>query len=56
VIRRILNSAASGFDMTVGTAMLIRGERARTRLDPGSLGHAERIAALSEIRAIYDQP
>jgi hypothetical protein len=56
LLRRILTTAASKFDMTVGTAMLIRGERSRAALGPEMLGHAERIELLAGIRAIYDRP
>ncbi|MDI3292088.1 hypothetical protein [Polyangium sp. 15x6] len=55
VLRRILTTAASGFDKTVGTAMLVRGDRIRA-FDPSGLGPEARIEMLDTIRGIYDKP
>ncbi|MRG94442.1 alpha/beta fold hydrolase [Polyangium spumosum] len=54
VLRRILTTAASGFDKTVGTAMLVRGERIRSA-DPSSLGPEARLELLEAIRGFYDK-
>ena len=55
VLRRILTTAASGFDKTVGTAMLVRGEKIRAA-DPSVLGPEARLELLDAIRAYYDKP
>ncbi len=55
VLRRIMTTAASGFDKTIGTAMLVRGERVRSA-DPSGLDHEGRLELLEAIRAIYDKP
>ena len=55
VLRRILTSAASGFDKTFGTAMLVRGEKVRSA-DPSNLGPDARVELLEVIRAFYDKP
>jgi pimeloyl-ACP methyl ester carboxylesterase len=49
--RRVLGSAASAVDRAVLTAMHARGARDRARAE--SMTHAERVAALHEIHAVY---
>lgn len=55
VLRRILTTAASSFDRTIGASMLVRSE-VRTAMDPATMNHEARIAMLEAIRAIYDKP
>jgi hypothetical protein len=56
MIRRLLNSAASHFDVAVGAAIFHRSAASRARSASDSLGPAERLQALDEIAALYDRP
>jgi hypothetical protein len=56
MLRRVLSTAASGFDLAVGAAVLRRSSRARARSKSESLGHVARMEALATIRELYDQP
>ncbi len=53
MLRRILNSAASRFDATVGAAMLARGERDEATSDAAKMPHEARLAVLSEMADLY---
>lgn len=55
VLRRILNSAASRFDATVGTAMLARGDRDGGTTDAGKMPHEARLEFLGEMAALYGE-
>ncbi len=55
VLRRILSSAASQFDATVGAAMLARSERDAGATDTERMPHEARLAFLSEMAAVYGE-
>ena len=55
VLRRILSSAASRFDATVGAAMLARGDRDASMMDAEKMPHEARLAFLSEMANVYGE-
>ncbi|MFT3765487.1 MAG: alpha/beta hydrolase family protein [Minicystis sp.] len=55
MLRDVLNRAASHVDTALGAAIFHRSAASRARSRSESLGHAERMAALDEIIALYDR-
>jgi pimeloyl-ACP methyl ester carboxylesterase len=55
VLRHVLRHTASRFDEAFGAALFHRSASSRARSTTESLGHAERMNALHEIRDAYDR-
>jgi predicted alpha/beta hydrolase family esterase len=56
MLREVLDHAGARFDEVLGAAIFHRSARSRARSRSESLGHAERMAALSTLAAVYDRP
>src|SRR6185369_754771 len=56
MLREVLDHAGARFDEVMGAAIFHRSASSRSRSRSESLGHAERMAALAALAAVYDRP